>query len=71
MILKLIKKLLQRGRKKRQKKTKRRIRRFVRKLVGSVLMLALAAAGTYLSYQNREEIRSALKTKIGARLKKA
>ena len=71
MILKLIKKLLQRGQKKRQKKAKRRVRRFFRKMLGSVLMLALAAAGTYLSYQNRHEILSALKTKVGAKLKKA
>ena len=71
MILNLIKKLLQRGRKRRQKKAQRRIRRFFRKLLGSVLLLGLAAAGTYLSYQNRHEILSALKTKVGAKLKKA
>ena len=71
MIFKLIKKLLQRGRKNRQKKAKRRVRRFFRKLLGSVLMLALAAVGTYLSYMNRHEILSALKTKVGAKLKKA
>ena len=71
MILKLVKALLQRGRKKRQKKAKRRVRRFFRKLLGSVLMLALAAVGTYLSYENRHEIVAALKTKVGAKLKKA
>ena len=71
MILKLIKMLLQRGRKMRQKKTKRRFRRFIRKLFGSVLLLVLAAAGTYLSYTNRHEILSALKTKVGGMLKKA
>ncbi len=71
MILKLVKRLLQRGRKKRQKKAKRRIRRFFRKLLGSVLMLALAAAGTYFSYLNRQEILSSLKAKVGAKLKKA
>ena len=71
MIFNLIKKLLQRGRKKRQKKAKRRIRRFFRKLLGSVLMLALAASGTYFGYQNRHEIVSALKAKVGAKLKKA
>ncbi len=71
MILKLIKKLLLRGRKKRQKKAHRRVRRFFRKLIGSVLMLVLAAAGTYFSYQNRHEILSALKSKVGAKLKKA
>ena len=71
MIGKLIKKLLQHGKKKKPKKAKRRIRRFFRKLLGSVLLLALAAAGTYFSYTNRHEILGALKTKVGAKLKKA
>ena len=71
MILKLMKALLQRGHKRRQKKAKRRVRRFFRKLLGTALLLALAAAGTYLSYSNRHEILSALKTKVGAKLKKA
>lgn len=71
MIFKLIKKLLQRGRKKRQKKARRRIRRFFRKLLGSVLMLALAAGGTYFGFQNRHEILSAVKAKVGGKLKKA
>ena len=71
MIMKLIKKLLKRGRKKRQKKAKRRIRRFFRKLLGSVLLLGLAAAGTYFSYMNRQEILTAIKAKVGGSLKKA
>ncbi len=71
MILKLVKALLQRGKKKRQKKAKRRIRRFFRKLLGSVVLLCLAAGGTYFSYQNRHEILSALKTKVASKLKKA
>ncbi len=71
MILKLVKMLLQRGRKKRQKKARRRFRRFIRKLFGSVLLLILAAVGTYMSYTNRHEILSALKTKVGGMLKKA
>lgn len=71
MIFKLIKKLLQRGRKKRQKKAQRRIRRFFRKLLGSVVMLALAAGGTYFTFQNRHEIFAAVKAKVSGKLKKA
>ena len=71
MFVKLIKGLLKSRRTKKQKKAKRRLRRFFRKLFGSVLLLALAAAGTYFSYTNRHEILSALKTKAGGMLKKA
>ena len=71
MIVKLVKAFLQHGKKKRQKKAKRRVRRFFRKLLGSVLLLVLAAAGTYFSYLNRKEILGAVKAKVGGKLKKA
>ena len=64
MILKIVKKILGIGRIKRKKKAQKRIRRFFRRLIGSVLMLGLAALGTYMGFTHRKELRASLLDKL-------